>query len=92
MDAQYTCPCITKDPNLISSRNEICLQEAAALIFEECDANLGQRHFYNSLPSILGRLLYAYLHQLSGADEVIGELPQLVTSSVQFQDSWCKDI
>jgi hypothetical protein len=48
---QYTCPCITKDPNLISSRNEICLQEAAALIFEVCVGDY--KHFHEFLNPLL---------------------------------------
>jgi hypothetical protein len=35
---------------------------------------------YNGLPKFLGRLLYAYLHPLLGADELSGWSWQLVTA------------
>ncbi len=35
---------------------------------------------YNGLPKFLGRLLYAYLHPLLGADELSGWAWQLITA------------
>jgi hypothetical protein len=43
--------------------------DSAFCCIQKFNRNSGSRCFYNGLPEIVGRLLYAYLHPLSGADE-----------------------
>jgi hypothetical protein len=43
--------------------------DSAFCCIQKCNRHSGSSCFYNGLPEIVGRLPYAYLHPLSGADE-----------------------
>jgi len=45
--------------------------DSAFCCIQKFNRNSGSRCFYNGLPEIVGRLLHAYLHPLSGADELM---------------------